>query len=481
MNNLEKIKPSTSGACITVPDLGPLQMQLIWDRPVFTAIDGIGEQEGLNISKGQVLAIGYISEHGPRCVGSGIMVGAGLLITATHVLDELQGKNIFAFSFVEHKHVRIWALRDTNAFRGHIETIPSQLPRTRRSDVAVASCVPVSEDANKWPLAMGVVEMAIPRVGERLWAVGFREETTPDGEINLTSLCSSGCVISYLLNGRGNHLPGPIVEINMDTYGGMSGGPVFNEAGHVVGVVSASLEWEGGNGPTYVSLIWSAALEKVYAPWPKNYWPTEYAVLQGGAEQSRTQLRGSAKSVNGILSIQFDGTKPDYILERLGDNYKKILEDNRQRLADEGDNDFYTFLEEEGEDALRTLPPKTVVDGFTENESLFAGALKIQTSCLEGIEDTEIHTIEILEDGNLNLDVTYNLRGFVITVTINRFDFEERREDFEAAQWCWNIQEYQDTVDVECGVRPYFRAGFTLSPSDKACSDYTVYSIRIKI
>ena len=479
----KETEPISFEARGSLPYTGPLQMPLEWARPVFTAVDGIGEMDGLSVASGQVLALGHFTDEGPRCIGSGIMVGPGLLLTATHVLDEIEGKKMLAFSFVEQGHMRLWALYSGHAFRGHVESIPGQLPRFRRSDVAVVSCLPASEGADQWPLVMGEVELAIPRIGERLWTVGYREETGAGNGVRMTMLCSSGRVTAYLLDGRGNHLPGPVVEVAMDAHGGMSGGPVFNDAGHVVGVVSSSIGWEGGNGPTYVSLVWSAVPSEVSAPWPQDYWPEQRAGIQLGAGKSLTRLRGSTHFEGNVLKVRLADKGRDYILERLGPEYSKALEENRKRLAEEGDDHFYQFLEEQGEEILRTLSPTTVVAGISDRElgSLLARALKFEAECYEGCEDLTTLSLEMLEDGNLSVDVTFNLRRLIMTATLNRFDYEDRRGEFEASPWFWETHESVDSVDVVFGVRAYFRAGFTFSPTEEeGCRDFIVYAVRLR-
>lgn len=47
--------------------------------------------------------------------------------------------------------------------------------------------------------------------------------------------------------------PWPVLRINANWPGGMSGGPVFNDGGHVIGVVSAGFEGDGGATATYFS------------------------------------------------------------------------------------------------------------------------------------------------------------------------------------------------------------------------------------
>ncbi|WP_142916619.1 trypsin-like peptidase domain-containing protein, partial [Klebsiella pneumoniae] len=67
-------------------------------------------------------------------------------------------------------------------------------------------------------------------------------------------MVSSGLVTAAFPQGRGERMPAPCIEVEMDTMGGMSGGPVVDSDGNVIGVVSSSFD----GGPSYVTLIWDA-------------------------------------------------------------------------------------------------------------------------------------------------------------------------------------------------------------------------------
>jgi hypothetical protein len=49
-------------------------------------------------------------------------------------------------------------------------------------------------------------------------------------------------------------MPASCLEVDMESFGGMSGGAVVNADGDLIGIVSSSFE----GGPTYVTLIWEA-------------------------------------------------------------------------------------------------------------------------------------------------------------------------------------------------------------------------------
>ncbi|MBV4458048.1 serine protease [Pseudomonas sp. COR58] len=91
-----------------------------------------------------------------------------------------------------------------------------------------------------------------PRVGDILLAVGYPEldfsELSADSQKMLLSegmYGAYGRIVDVHLNGVGTANPSPVIEVETDWPPGMSGGPVFNRAGDVVGIVSRSIRAEG--------------------------------------------------------------------------------------------------------------------------------------------------------------------------------------------------------------------------------------------
>lgn len=91
-----------------------------------------------------------------------------------------------------------------------------------------------------------------PRVGEILLAIGYPEldfsKLSVESQIMLLSegmYGAYGRIVDVHLNGVGTANPSPVIEVETDWPPGMSGGPVFNRAGDVVGIVSRSIRAEG--------------------------------------------------------------------------------------------------------------------------------------------------------------------------------------------------------------------------------------------
>ncbi|MBZ9881965.1 hypothetical protein LB535_06330 [Mesorhizobium sp. CA10] len=78
-----------SHTVLITPDNPALaDLELSWATVEYSAEDGIGPLRSLYEAGDALLAVGILDRDGATILGSGVMVGPGLLVTATHVLDE---------------------------------------------------------------------------------------------------------------------------------------------------------------------------------------------------------------------------------------------------------------------------------------------------------------------------------------------------------------------------------------------------------
>ena len=121
---------------------------------------------------------------------------------------------------------------------------------------------------------MAAITTRILKIGERVSMLGFtaRDSEIPVNEGIVGNIhVSTGTITAQYPRGRDTvMLPGPTLEIATSASGGMSGGPVFDEYGLLVGVLSTSYGANDHIGPAYVSLLWQALTIPIDAEWPNG-------------------------------------------------------------------------------------------------------------------------------------------------------------------------------------------------------------------
>lgn len=241
------------------PDLSLLKRR--WVRPEFTADDGIGSMNSLYQATDAIVAIAELRDDFTFNIGSGVTIGPGLMLTATHVLDEFRESSAgpVMMTFLPDGAARAWLPVYSVASSSKSRFAMISDDRTVVSDLSLLICNLHSESHPSQQLCMMPMEIALPVPGTRLWAIGFRQGDTGESDSAAIPLVTSGIVTDAFPQGRGERLLSPCVEVAMETLGGMSGGPVFNEEGFLVGIVSSSFD----NGPTYVTLVWDSLMMSI--------------------------------------------------------------------------------------------------------------------------------------------------------------------------------------------------------------------------
>ncbi|MBA4055283.1 MAG: hypothetical protein C0490_11265, partial [Marivirga sp.] len=190
--------------------------------------------------------------------GCGILIGPGVALCVKHVIephveDIMGGKKSSIAIGYKKDAIQIWRLRK-------ISLIPN-------CDLAIIGLSFHSDIPSDLVFKLPCITTRLPQVGENLivyafkaTAVDFKTTTTenesPILEPEVTFLTSNGKVTQSFFNGRDTSmLPGPCIEVECQTFPGMSGGPVFDSYGKLIGLLSTSLDV---GPPSFVSLLWPA-------------------------------------------------------------------------------------------------------------------------------------------------------------------------------------------------------------------------------
>ncbi len=219
----------------------------------------VGSQLGI------LLALSFRNDLGHHTTGSAVMVGPGLAICAAHVLEDqgylenlARGDATLIAQAPLPGGMLLWTVL-------RVSTIPN-------TDLAVLSMTLSSDFPSDRRFTVASITTRMPSIGDVLTVTGLSairrtEEKSSAIRVEIIPGCVMGQVIDRYPEGRDSSmLPGPCLAIECEARGGMSGGPVFDSRGYLVGVVSSSYE---GDKTTFVSHVWPALVRAQACPlWP---------------------------------------------------------------------------------------------------------------------------------------------------------------------------------------------------------------------
>lgn len=228
-------------------------------------------EEAIEAFDGRVLTVHGFDNGVAHVLGSAVMVGEGIAIGASHVFQEyaqrfgpaMLAERCYLAGFRKGQ-LQLWKVQ--------------QVLAESSTDVAILTLALCGAQTSPIHVSTWDISMRFPSVGDGLLVVGYSADNEgaflPAGDnvitIHGTMRSSAGQVTAIYPEGRDRLLlPFPCFEFVADVRGGMSGGPVFNDRGHLVGVVSTSLLDEQGNDHR----CWAASLAPVMADTFQPRWP----------------------------------------------------------------------------------------------------------------------------------------------------------------------------------------------------------------
>ncbi|PZT94222.1 MAG: hypothetical protein DI624_15080 [Brevundimonas sp.] len=457
------------------PELANLKLS--WATPVFSDEDGIGSLDSLHQAGDAFVAVGMMGSDGPTIMGSGVMVAPGMALTATHVIDEIEaaGGAPLLLTFLPDA-ARAWVPIGISTLSG-----PSAFYDDVRvsSDITLISCSLNSDALAAAPLSLAPMRVALPLLGDRLWAIGFRHQDLHEGAALISPMVSSGIVTQAFPMGRGERMPSPCFEVGMETIGGMSGGAVVNAEGEVVGIVSSSPD----GGPSYMTLIWDALRLRVAGPIPALS-KTESVSLLGAKAVGLARLAGDVDR-NPWGEVTFNLSTEEATLFAASAAIDQMeAPDGRVLTRDERSDFIETWgseMEDEGALAVvmaltRFSVPRMArfLEAAGVPGDLLTSVSSFSVEDFEGVEDLELMRAEERPDGKT--DVEFFLRMLMIVWTLEMpAEFYAAHADAISNEFL-NIEVTGGTARMEFIHRAYFRLEAVLVPDAEVFTDMIVTS-----
>lgn len=226
--------------------------------------------------EGTLIYLNFASSEKHEILGSGVLVAPGIALIATHVIT----------GELEHIINQKKSLICHTATQGGLQTWRAiKVTRVPNTDLTILGLEYASALPADRTFALVKMTTRLPRVGETLTVAGFKSdrlafiatgtEQTYSGQI---WLCSGEVKARYYEpSGRDSFLlPFPVLEFDCPSYGGMSGGPVFDSKGFLVGILASSFE----DGPSYVSLLYPALGCRFEGGWPAGAFQGKMSLLE---------------------------------------------------------------------------------------------------------------------------------------------------------------------------------------------------------
>lgn len=235
-------------------DAGPLYFEGI---RVLGAVPRVAGLANWQIYQGIVLALVFSTGTRHQMLGSAVMVGPGLALGADHTVREWipkmnAGETALLALGVTGDGLVMWRVVHGVCVEGTDLSImrlqlASRVPPARRFYIATLST-------------------RLPAIGEQMVTAGFVashkvfEQRLADMlELDAGIRVTSGPVTQHFAQRRDSVTAKyPCLEIDAPLYGGMSGGPVFDQRGGLVALGSRSLDLGAGEEPSpmIAGLVW---------------------------------------------------------------------------------------------------------------------------------------------------------------------------------------------------------------------------------
>ena len=230
-------------------------------------------------------------------------------------------------------------------------------------------------------------------------------------------------------------MPAPCIEVAMDTFGGMSGGPVVNDSGNVIGVVSSSFD----GGPSYVTLLWDVMRHSINltAPWLQRGKVSLLSLQDLGL----VKLKGNVKrSRFGNVVMSFTAEESKQLIDAVGPariSPTNIALDDEQldTFMDDHSRDIDEALSQAAIDYLSSVPVSTACSFLRSNEvpdTCLESISSFDVEDFEGIEDLSLISNTRIEEADILFICEFELRTVIWTVSVPTSVYVANTTSFDA-------------------------------------------------
>lgn len=228
--------------------------------------------------EGMLVHIAFTDHALQRVEGSGVLVGPGVVLCATHVVSPhlnclMAGAEVATCFGISSHGLQIWNVRKVTV-----------VPET---DITILGLELTSALPPEEAFIQSVITTRMPAIGEQLTICGFKaSEAEFRRDVNGVEasgdiwVCKGTIVEAYPQGRDRAMIPWPALAVEVPSRGGMSGGPVYDCHGLLVGLLCSSVDYEDGAGISYVSMLWPALTARFEGVWPPGLYRGAQSLLE---------------------------------------------------------------------------------------------------------------------------------------------------------------------------------------------------------
>ncbi|MET0779237.1 MAG: serine protease [Candidatus Saccharimonadales bacterium] len=227
------------------------------------------KSHGWDPIKAYVSPILYMFGDNYKSMGTLTIIRPGLAITAKHVIeDHLQEHGITATAGNHSMPFQLLTYQLSEDGLTDASWFITNCFFSQNTDIAYLKLAPANQSAadiiqNSDQTKVMTMDLESPAIGSSVYGFGYPKTTVEQDDLvtfNLSSHTTGGVVENIYRQRRDNIIPFPALQISARIDGGMSGGPVFNEKGSLVGIMSVGLD---GIEYSHVALLWPSMSTKI--------------------------------------------------------------------------------------------------------------------------------------------------------------------------------------------------------------------------
>lgn len=214
----------------------------------------------------------YKTEEDYKCIGTLVIIRPNLAITAKHViLEYMRDNGICATSGTYNSKYDLLTYQYSSDGRSVASWYVVNCFLSNMTDIAYLKLAPgnkaaadiINNSLNETRVMK--IDLNPPVVGTKIYGFGYPNSIVKENQLHIFPHTTGGKVVEIHMEKRDETFVNyPVFRWDARTDHGMSGGPVFNGDGSLIGIISTGYETENHKKDfSYIALLWPSMCTKI--------------------------------------------------------------------------------------------------------------------------------------------------------------------------------------------------------------------------